>query len=80
VDVAVTCDNLPAWVQCNKYTNQASSASVEVYMSEIQNEREQEVSAEVEAEDGLVEAGKVSETKGGFFGVALDVGGGYRIN
>jgi hypothetical protein len=51
----------------------------EVYMSAISNERGQDVSAEVEAtEDALVEVGKVSETKGGFFGLAPDTGSGWK--
>jgi hypothetical protein len=51
----------------------------EVYMSAISNERGQEVSAEVEmVEDGLVEVGKVSETKGGLIGVSPDVGNGFK--
>jgi hypothetical protein len=51
---------------------------VEVYMSAIFNERSQEVSAEVEMEEVLVEVGKVSETKGGLLGSSPDVGGGYK--
>jgi len=48
-------------------------------MSTISNERGQEVGADVEVvEEELVEVGKVSETKGGFFGFASDNGAGYR--
>ena len=50
-------------------------------MSAIQNERGQDVSAEIEmAEDELVEVGQVSETKGGLIGVNPDVGNGFRNN
>ena len=52
----------------------------EVYMSTISNERDQEMSAEIESvEEELVEVGKVSETKGGFIGSIPDVGNGVRI-
>lgn len=51
----------------------------EVYMSAIyNNERAQEVSAEVEVEEVLIEVGKVSETKGGIFGVTPDIGNGVK--
>jgi hypothetical protein len=33
---------------------------------------------EVETEEGLVEVGAVTDTKGGFFGVSLDGGGGWQ--
>lgn len=49
-------------------------------MSAIQNECVSwEVEAEVvcEAEDGLVEVGAVSETKGGPLGLSSDNGNGY---
>ena len=49
-------------------------------MSAIQNECVSwEVEAEVvcEAEDGLVEVGAVSETKGGPLGTNLDTGAGF---
>jgi hypothetical protein len=53
----------------------------EVYMNTNSNERGQEVNADVEVvEEELVEVGKVSETKGGFFGPAPDTGGGWRGN
>lgn len=42
------------------------------------NERAQEVSAEVEVEEVLIEVGKVSETKGGIFGVTPDIGNGVK--
>jgi len=40
----------------------------------------QEVAAEVvcEMEDSLVEVGAVSETKGGVFGVTMDLGNGWQ--
>jgi hypothetical protein len=50
-------------------------------MSAISKESvSQEVSAEVacEMEDGLVEVGAVSETKGGVFGVTPDQGNGLQ--
>ena len=31
-----------------------------------------------EGDEGLVEVGAVSETKGGFFGSTIDSGGGFR--
>jgi len=42
------------------------------------NEIGQDVNAEVEMEEVLVEVGKVSETKGGILGVVPDVGNGVR--
>ena len=50
----------------------------EVYMSAISNERGQDVSAEVEMEEVLVEVGMVSETKGGVLGLSPDTGGGFK--
>ena len=48
-------------------------------MSTISNERGQDVGADVEmVEEVLVEVGKVSETKGGFFGVLPDIGNGLK--
>ena len=48
-------------------------------MSTISNERDQELSAEIElVEEELVEVGKASETKGSPFGVTNDVGNGLR--
>ena len=44
------------------------------------NERAQEVSAEVEVEEVLVEVGKVSETKGGVIGFTPDIGNGVKQN
>lgn len=49
-------------------------------MNAITNERIQEVNAEVEMEEVLVEVGKVSETKGGVIGIVPDVGNGVRGN
>ena len=49
-------------------------------MSAIYNERAQEVGAEVEVDEVLVEVGKVSETKGGVIGTVPDVGNGVRGN
>lgn len=49
-------------------------------MSTILNERVQEMGAEVEAEEVLVEVGKVSETKGGVVGFTPDVGNGVKPN
>ena len=50
----------------------------EVYMSTISNERGQEICAEAEVEEVLVEVGKVSETQGGIFGLMPDIGNGLR--
>ena len=47
-------------------------------MSAIVNDGSQEVSAEIEMEDVLVEVGKVSETKGGVLGLSSDIGNGYK--
>ena len=47
-------------------------------MSTISNERGQDVSADVEAEEMLVEVGKVSETKGGVIGFTPDSGNGVK--
>ena len=48
-------------------------------MSTISNERGQEVNADVEVEEVLVEVGKVSETKGGLFCSVPDVGNGVKL-
>ena len=47
-------------------------------MSTISNERVQEMGAEVEAEEVLVEVGKVSETKSGVIGFTPDSGNGVK--
>ena len=47
-------------------------------MNAITNERMQEVNADVEMDDVLVEVGKVSETKGGVLGLSPDIGGGFK--
>jgi hypothetical protein len=41
----------------------------------------QEVAVEVvrEMEDGLIEVGAVSETKGGLFGPTMDLGNGWQF-
>jgi hypothetical protein len=54
---------------------------VEEVMSAIWNDGVNlEVATEVvgETDDGLVEVGSVSETKGGVFGASLDLGNGWR--
>jgi hypothetical protein len=66
---------------CNNVSGQQVPVE-EVNMNAIPNELGREGDTEVasETDDGLVEVGAVSETKGGVFGASNDLGAGYQFH